>query len=124
MQKGNVNLQNGSLDDALHSRRPKLAAAPVRLDWISRTRIAAETASALMHLHSMQSSAFAHGNLRPSCILLDRDCSVHIGDSAIGAVFSQAQVLPIISQIYLSFLRQHLPSQLFSEWTVYHCNIH
>ena len=92
-------VQNGSLDDALHGRRPKLAAVPVRLDWVSRTRVAAETASALMHLHSLQPSGFAHGGLRPSCILLDRECSARIEDAAIHAIFRQPQVLALTSLV-------------------------
>ena len=85
-------LQNGSLDDALHGRRPKLAASPVRLDWVSRTEIAAEAASALTHLHALRPGGLAHGSLRPSCILLDRDCSARLGDAAIHAIFSQPEV--------------------------------
>ena len=85
-------LQNGSLDDALHGKRPKLAAAPVRLDWVSRTKIAAEAASALTHLHALPPGGLAHGDLRPSCILLDRDCSARLGDAAIHAIFSQPEV--------------------------------
>ena len=88
-------LQNGSLDDALHGRRPRLAAAPVRLDWVSRTRVAAETASALTHLHSLRPCGFAHGGLRPSCILLDRECSARLGDAAVNAIFKQPQVLAL-----------------------------
>ncbi len=87
-------LQNGSLDDALHGRRPSLAAAPVHLDWVSRTRIAAEAASALTHLHALRQGGVAHGGLRPACILLDRDCSARLGDAAIHAIFSQPEVPP------------------------------
>ena len=72
-------LQNGSLDDALHSRRPKQAAAPMRLDWAARITIAAEVASALMHLHSLQPIGVMHGGLQPSCILLDGDFSSSAG---------------------------------------------
>ena len=86
-------LQNGSLDDALHSRRPKQAAAPMRLDWAARITIAAEVASALMHLHSLQPIGVMHGGLQPSCILLDGDSSAQLGNAAIGAVFGLSQVL-------------------------------
>ena len=86
-------LQNGSLDDALHSRRPKQAAAPVRLDWAARITIAAEIASALMHLHSLQPAGVVHGGLQPSCILLDKDLSAQLGDAAVGDVFGLPQVL-------------------------------
>ena len=107
-------LQNGSLDDALHSRRPRLAAAPVRLDWVSRTRIAAETASALMYLHSLPPSGFAHGGLRPSCILLDRECSAQIGDAAIQSVFGQPQVLAVTSPLsHWFWVNRLLPSMCF-----------
>ena len=86
-------LQNGSLVDALHGRRPEQAAAPMRLDWAARITIAAEVASALMHLHSLQPAGMMHGGLQPSCILLDRDLSARLGDAAIGAVFGLTQVL-------------------------------
>ena len=104
-------LQNGSLDDALHGRQPKLAAAPVRLDWVSRTKIAAEAASALTHLHSLGPRGLAHSGLRPACILLDRDCSARLGDTAIHAIFSQPEVppqTPFTELCYDSVLLNHV----------------
>ena len=66
----------------------------MRLDWVSRTRIAAEAASALTHLHALPPGGLAHGGLRPACILLDKDCSARLGDAAIHAIFSQPEVPP------------------------------
>ena len=66
----------------------------MRLDWAARVTIAAEVASALMHLHSLQPAGVMHGGLQPSCILLERDCSAQLGDAAIGTVLGLPQVLP------------------------------
>ena len=90
-------VQNGSLDDVLHSRRAKsgsAVAAPVRLDWCARMRIAAEVAAGLQHLHSL---GMVHGRLQPSAVLLDGFLTARLGDAGLeglyGPPFQASQLL-------------------------------
>lgn len=89
-----LSAQNGSVDDALHGRRPPGAAGPVRLDWSARTRIASEAAAALQSLHAAHPQPIVHGRLQPSAILLDENLHARVGDAGVAAVFRARQVLP------------------------------
>ena len=85
--------QCGSLDDTLHGRRPRTgsSAAPVRLDWRARMRIAAEVAAGLLHLHG---AGLAHARLQPSTILLDASLRARLGDAGLPGLFGAAQACP------------------------------
>ena len=76
--------QNGSLEDALDRRHANVcdggSPAPVRLDWRARTRIAAEVAAALLHLHGLE---LTHGRLQPSTVLLGEGLAATLGDSGL-----------------------------------------
>ncbi len=85
-------VQNGSVDDALHGRRPPGAAGPVRLDWAARTRLGCEAAAALQHLHTAHSMPIVHGRLQPSTILLDEHLRGRLGDAGVAATFGAHQV--------------------------------
>ena len=63
----------------------------VRLNWQARTRIAAEVAAALRHLHGL---GLSHGRLQPSTILLGEGLAAKLGDSALCGLISSAQVAP------------------------------
>lgn len=84
--------QNGSVDDALHGRRPPEAAGPVRLDWAVRTRLGCEAAAALQHLHAASPAPLVHGRLQPSAILLDEHLQAKLGDAGVAGVFGAHQV--------------------------------
>lgn len=73
-------LQTGSLDDALNNTRPDKYNGGLRPDWRARTRIAAEVASALLHLHGL---GLTHGRLQPSTVLLERGLTAKLGDSGL-----------------------------------------
>ncbi|CAL8466673.1 g6209 [Coccomyxa elongata] len=85
-------MPNGSVDDALHGRRPPGAAGPVRLDWSARTRIASEAAAALQSLHAAHPQPIVHGRLQPSAILFDENLRARVGDAGVAAVFGARQV--------------------------------
>ena len=85
-------MQNGSVDDALHGRRPPEAAGPVRLDWAARTRLGCEAAAALQHLHTAHPMPIVHGRLQPSTILLDEHLRGRLGDAGVAATFGARQV--------------------------------
>nr|XP_043607521.1 putative receptor-like protein kinase At3g47110 [Erigeron canadensis] len=68
-------MPNGSLNDWLHS-----SASKSKLSLIQRVNILIDIASALDYLHNECLTRIAHGDLKPSNILLDNDMVAHIGD--------------------------------------------
>ncbi|OVA18352.1 Protein kinase domain [Macleaya cordata] len=71
-------MPNGSIQDHLFSKTNKHL-----LPWKTRTRIAAEISSALLHLHSSKPEKIIHGDLKPENILLDSKFNCKIGDFGI-----------------------------------------
>ncbi|KAG6397533.1 hypothetical protein SASPL_143702 [Salvia splendens] len=66
-------MHNGTLHDALFSTgRSWKRKHHQTLAWHARVRIAAEICSAIGFLHKVKPNPIAHGNLKPSKILLDR----------------------------------------------------
>lgn len=61
---------NGSLYSALHGG-PVNSLPP--LSWVTRLRIAQETACGLLHIHECSPRKYIHGNIKSSKILLDND---------------------------------------------------
>ncbi|XP_021865799.1 LEAF RUST 10 DISEASE-RESISTANCEUS RECEPTOR-LIKE PROTEIN KINASE-like 1.2 [Spinacia oleracea] len=71
---------NGTLADHLHGHKAKLRSLP----WPIRLRIAIETASALVYLHS---SDIIHRDVKTKNILLDINCSVKVADFGLSRLF-------------------------------------
>ncbi|KAG6399885.1 hypothetical protein SASPL_141370 [Salvia splendens] len=65
-------MHNGTLHDALFSTGRSWKRKHQPLAWHARVRIAAEICSAIGFLHKVKPNPIAHGNLKPSKILLDR----------------------------------------------------
>ena len=60
--------------------------APVQLDWRARTRIAAEVAAGLLHVHTCTWPRLlhaVHGRLQPSNILLGEGLIAKLGDTSL-----------------------------------------
>ncbi|KAE9595512.1 hypothetical protein Lal_00030468 [Lupinus albus] len=76
-------LPNGSLEDRLccKDNTPPLS-------WQSRIRIAAELCSALIFIHSSKPHSIAHGDLKPSNILLDANLVSKLSDFGICRILS------------------------------------
>ncbi|KAK7292684.1 hypothetical protein RJT34_15535 [Clitoria ternatea] len=76
-------LPNGSLEDRLNCKdnTPPLS-------WQTRIRVAAELCSALISLHSSKPHSIAHGDLKPSNILLDDNLVSKLSDFGICRVLS------------------------------------
>jgi hypothetical protein len=71
-------MPNGSLFSLLHGNR-----GPGRtpLDWSTRIRIAAGAARGLTHIHhANRSPRLAHGNVKTTNILLDKNCEPRLAD--------------------------------------------
>lgn len=85
--------QNGSVEDVLRARRPPGSAVPVRLDWVARTRVAAEAATALHFLHTQQPEGVLHRGVKPTNILLDADNTAKLGDVGLTGLMPEAPPL-------------------------------
>nr|XP_043633049.1 putative receptor-like protein kinase At3g47110 [Erigeron canadensis] len=68
-------MPNGSLHDWLHSSE-----RASRLGLLQRVNILIDVAYALDYLHNQCLTSIAHGDLKPSNILLDNDMVAHVGD--------------------------------------------
>nr|XP_043615967.1 receptor kinase-like protein Xa21 [Erigeron canadensis] len=68
-------MPNGSLHNWVHAR-----ASASRLNLIQRVNILLDVASAIDYLHNQCLISIAHGDLKPSNILLDNDMVAHVGD--------------------------------------------
>lgn len=74
-------MPNGSLDDALHSRRHNhRTAATSLLDWAARFRVALGVARGLSYLHHDCIPHVIHRDIKPSNILLDHDMQPRLSD--------------------------------------------
>ncbi|KAI8017417.1 putative inactive receptor kinase [Camellia lanceoleosa] len=91
--------QNGSLFNLLHgSQNSQL------FDWGSRIRIAAITAQALAFMHDeLCDDGIAHGNLKSSKILLDKDMDPRISEYGLMVVENPQDQSPLLSQTKNSF---------------------
>ncbi|CAL5374858.1 unnamed protein product [Camellia sinensis] len=91
--------QNGSLFNLLHgSQNSQL------FDWGSRIRIAAITAQALAFMHNeLHDDGIAHGNLKSSNILLDKDMYPRISEYGLMVVENHQDQSPLLSQTKNSF---------------------
>ncbi|KAF7848550.1 hypothetical protein BT93_L1853 [Corymbia citriodora subsp. variegata] len=67
-------ITNGTLHDHLHGKRSTF------LDWMTRLKIALQTAEALAYLHSAASTPIYHRDVKSTNILLDDDCNVKVAD--------------------------------------------
>ncbi|KAK4750492.1 hypothetical protein SAY87_003974 [Trapa incisa] len=73
-------VSNGTVADHLHGKLAK----PGSLPWTTRSKIAIETASALMYLHA---SDVVHRDVKTSNILLDENFSVKVADFGLSRLF-------------------------------------
>ncbi|CAO2168875.1 unnamed protein product [Urochloa humidicola] len=76
-------ISNGTLYDHLHVEGPK------SLPWVTRLRVATETASALAYLHSSVSIPIIHRDIKSSNILLDDTMTSKVSD------FGASRYIPI-----------------------------
>nr|GEY48917.1 protein kinase-like domain-containing protein [Tanacetum cinerariifolium] len=68
-------MPNGSVHDWLHS-----STNTSKLNILQRINILRDVAAALDYLHIRRQTTIAHGDLKPSNILLDDDMVAHVGD--------------------------------------------
>ncbi|CAI9299796.1 unnamed protein product [Lactuca saligna] len=73
-------IPNGTVADHLHGEKSK----PGSLPWITRIKIATETASALVYLHA---SDVVHRDVKTNNILLDNSFSVKVADFGLSRLF-------------------------------------
>ena len=73
-------ISNGTVADHLHGERAK----PGSLTWLTRMKIAIETASALKYLHA---SDIIHRDVKTNNILLSDDFSVKVADFGLSRLF-------------------------------------
>ncbi|XP_058093629.1 probably inactive leucine-rich repeat receptor-like protein kinase At3g28040 [Magnolia sinica] len=83
---------NGSLHARLHER----SSSTPPLTWANRFKIALGTAKGLAHLHQSFRPPIIHYNLKPSNILLDKNCNPKISD------FGLARLLPKLDKHVLN----------------------
>ncbi|KAL3716460.1 hypothetical protein ACJRO7_008113 [Eucalyptus globulus] len=67
-------IANGTLHDHLHGKRSTF------LDWMTRLKIALQTAEALTYLHSAAYTPIYHRDVKSTNILLDNDFNVKVAD--------------------------------------------
>ncbi|GFQ04351.1 probable LRR receptor-like serine/threonine-protein kinase at3g47570 [Phtheirospermum japonicum] len=81
---------NGSLEKWLHhnGEREESDAQVTNLNMIQRLNIAIDIAEALQYLHCGTDSTIAHGDLKPSNILLDLDMTACVGDFGLARIIS------------------------------------
>ncbi|KAF8017512.1 hypothetical protein BT93_H2632 [Corymbia citriodora subsp. variegata] len=70
----NEYIANGTLHDHVHGKRSTF------LDWMTRLKIALQTAEALAYLHSAANTPIYHTDVKSTNILLDNDFNVKVAD--------------------------------------------
>ena len=81
------------MEDALRSRPPSRGSAPVRLDWKTRCRVAAQTAQGLQNLHTA-SPGLLHGSLKPAKVLLSETLEARLLPPSLHSMIYSSLVAP------------------------------
>ncbi|KAJ1255193.1 hypothetical protein BS78_K280800 [Paspalum vaginatum] len=87
--------QNGNLNELLHGRPRRRVSLPT---WL---RIAAESAEALAHLHTLPVHPVLHGDVKPENILLSDGWIAKVSDFGCSTIKDNVQVVPKGTLAYL-----------------------
>ncbi|XP_019199662.1 PREDICTED: putative wall-associated receptor kinase-like 16 isoform X2 [Ipomoea nil] len=79
-------ISNGTLSEHLHNKEKAS-----KLPWLTRLKIASETAEVLSYLHSAASPPIIHRDVKPANILLDSDYTAKVSDFGASRLVLQDQ---------------------------------
>ncbi|KAF7830962.1 putative LRR receptor-like serine/threonine-protein kinase [Senna tora] len=87
-------MENGSLDQWLHSDIDCENGSSRMLNFLQRLNIAIDVAFALCYLHDQCESPIVHCDLKPSNVLLDKEMVAHVGDFGLARLLSATNNMP------------------------------